>query len=101
MTANVRRRRRAIDPDYEKKRRIKKAAKNVVSAVGTVGKTVKAAIIGGQGKEAWNKAAKKVKHKKKKPVEGMLEKQGYMDLYEGPSKEAEKKRRFTKVDEVV
>ena len=38
---------------------------------------------------------------RKKPVEGMLEKQGYMDLYEGPAKKAKKKRRFTKVDEVV
>ena len=99
MTANVRRRRRAIDPDYEKKRRIKKVAKNVVSAVGTVGKVAKAAVMGGQGKEAWGKAAKKVK--RKKPVEGMLEKQGYMDLYEGPAKEAKKKRKFTKVDEEV
>ena len=45
------------------------------------------------------KIAKKVK--RKKPVTGMLEKQGYMDLYEGPSKKAKKKRRFTKVDEVV
>ena len=99
MTANVRRRRRKIDPDYEKKRRIKKVAKNVVSAVGTVGKVAKAAVMGGQGKEAWNKAAKKVK--RKKPVTGMLEKQGYMDLYEGPAKKAKKKRRFTKVDEEV
>ena len=58
-------------------------------------KSIGSAIAGpGAGK-------KRKKRKKKKPVEGMLEKQGYMDLYEGPSKEAKKKRRFTKVDEVV
>ena len=43
----------------------------------------------------------KKRKKRKKPVEGMLEKQGYMDLYEGPAKKAKKKRRFTKVDEEV
>jgi hypothetical protein len=38
---------------------------------------------------------------KKKPVTGILEKQGYMDLYETPSKKAKKKRKWTKVDEEV
>ena len=45
------------------------------------------------------KIAKNVK--RKKPVTGMLEKQGYMDLYEVPTKKAKKKRKFTKVDEEV
>jgi hypothetical protein len=45
------------------------------------------------------KIAKNVK--RKKPVTGMLEKQGYMDLYETPTKKAKKKRKFTKVDEEV
>ena len=51
--------------------------------------------------DAMNKRARARAKKKKKPVEGMLEKQGYMDLYEGPAKKAKKKRRFTKVDEEV
>ena len=38
--------------------------------------------------------------KRKKPVKGILEGQGYMDLYETPSKKAKKKRKkFTGVDE--
>ena len=53
------------------------------------------------GPTGFQRLMKRKRGGRKKPVEGMLEKQGYMDLYEGPSKEAKKKRRFTKVDEVV
>ena len=93
MTANVRRRRRKIDPDYEKEKRVKKAAKNVGAVASSVIPFATAA------QKIWNKPAKKVK--RKKPVTGMLEKQGYMDLYETPTKKAKKKRKFTKVDEEV
>ena len=55
-----------------------------------------------EAKVASEEKPKKKKKKRKKPMkEGLLEKQGYMSLYEGPSKKAKKKRRFTKVDEEV
>ena len=101
MTVNVRRRRRKTDPNYEKKKRIKKAAKNVTSTVGALGKVAKAAVMGGQGKEKWNKAAKKMKkgNKKKQVVDTDYL---YGDWLDSPSKTAKKKReKYTKVDEEV
>ena len=96
MTVNVRRRRRKTDPNYEKKKRIKKAAKNVTSTVGALGKVAKAAVMGGQGKEKWNKAAK---NKKKQVVDTDYL---YGDWLDSPSKTAKKKRdKYTKVDEEV
>ena len=101
MTVNVRRRRRKTDPNYEKKNRIKKAAKDVGKTAVSVVVPFASAVIGGQGKEKWNKAAKKMKKK-----EGTKKKQVvdtdylYGDWLDSPSKTAKKKReKYTKVDE--
>jgi len=64
MTVNVRKRRRKIDPDHAKKKAIKKAGKTAL----TVGKAMASPVIGGMGKEEWNKAAKKSKKKKKSKI---------------------------------
>ena len=95
MAVNPRRRRRKIDPDHAKRKATKKAAENVLSVGSTV---AKAALIGGMGKEGWNKAAKKSKKRKvgKKSKSNSL----YGDWLDSPSKAAKKKRqRITGVDE--
>lgn len=94
MTVNVRKRRRKIDPDHAKKKAIKKAGKTAL----TVGKAVASPIIGGQGKEAWDKAAKKSKKSKRKQV--VDTDYLYGDWLDSPSKAAKKKRKkFIGVDE--
>ena len=101
MTVNVRRRRRKTDPNYEKKKRIKKAAKNVGKTAVSVVIPFASGVMGGQGKEKWNKAAKKMKkgNKKKQVVDTDYL---YGDWLDSPSKTAKKKRdKYTKVDEEV
>ena len=96
MTVNVRRRRRKTDPNYEKKKRIKKAAKNVGKTAVSVAIPFASVVMGGQGKEKWNKAAKK--NKKQVVDTDYL----YVDWLDSPSKTAKKKReKYTKVDEEV
>ena len=94
MTVNVRKRRRKIDPDHAKDKAMKKAGKPLL----VVGKAVASPVIGGMGKEEWNKAAKKSKKRKvgKKSKSNSL----YGDWLDSPSKAAKKKRqRITGVDE--
>jgi len=94
MTVNVRKRRRKIDPDHAKRKATKKAAETALS----VGSAVAAPIIGGMGKEQWEKIAKKSKKRKvrKKPKSNSL----YGDWLDSPSKAAKKSRKkFIGVDE--
>jgi len=87
MTVNVRKRRRKIDPDHAKKKAIKKAGKTAL----TVGKAIASPLIGGMGKEEWNKAAKKSKKQNKKQV--LDTDYLYGDWLDSPSKAAKKKRK--------